>query len=494
MHKPPHHLEAEKRLIGGLFCAFAGQGPVGHHPDRYSYALARLADVEAVVQPSALWDRGCRAVYQAIRTLAGDGQPVGPLAVLEQLRADGTLADVPGQSVGVLDLAQANDHDAHLTYHAQLIADRARQRQLLDASQALARRVLDGGDAGQLADDARQIMDDAMRDQPAPRRPGWTDGATAVREAIAWYERPASPFTWGSLELTHPLDHIFDGFRDDEPWIAVLIGPPGSYKSALAQDLARRLAERELVYYVGFEESATFRLKRSIANAARLELRDVTFAGSQNPGMLTELQDELARSLARLRMLCGQPMTVTQLHRSLQIERALTADPDREPRPMTVIIDALQDLGCEPDPSPAGKGPAQVVKLDRRLEMQRIMQQLHDLKDHLPARILLLSHAARGGAGQGAYRTGLSAAKESSDIEYKADLLMTLGLEDVDVVPDAPENQHPLVRVTTAVHKHRAGRCADHHIALLPHLGQFAFWGARYQQRYDEAKAAKEAR
>ena len=252
---------------------------------------------------------------------------------------------------------------------------------------------------------------------------------------------------------------------------------PGRFKSAFALDIACRIAERETVAYFGLEESARFRLKRPLARAAGLSLSDAAFAGTRAPGRIHAASEQLAEQLRYLHMCCGERTSTADIRRDLaRIDRV-------EAQPITVVVDALQNLA-----PPAGE-----EQENRRREVDLLMEELTRIRDEFCARVLVLSHAARA-AGVGQYKTGLSAAKESSGIEYTGDFLAVLTREDVPVVSTLYDGAKPLVRLVANVEKRRTGPLGETVFAVDPTRGLFSAWGRSHEQRYRAAKAEEQQR
>jgi hypothetical protein len=118
--KPPHNLEAEEAVLGAIL------------------ASGRLlAEVAAVLEEADFYRPAHRAIWRALLRLADRGQPTDPVTALEELHHSGELADVGGAPF-LHTLVQAVPTVANAGHYAQLVADAARRRRVIDLGLRLA--------------------------------------------------------------------------------------------------------------------------------------------------------------------------------------------------------------------------------------------------------------------------------------------------------------------------------------------------------------------
>jgi hypothetical protein len=136
--QPPHNLEAEEAVLGAILTA----GRL-------------LADVAAVLEETDFYRPAHRAIWRAILHLTDRGQPTDPVTVLGELEHAGELADVGGGPF-LHTLVAAVPTVANAGHYAQLVADSARRRRVIDLGVRLAHCDADPGVlarlAGELAD------------------------------------------------------------------------------------------------------------------------------------------------------------------------------------------------------------------------------------------------------------------------------------------------------------------------------------------------------
>jgi hypothetical protein len=136
--QPPHNLEAEEAVLGAVLTA--GQP---------------IVDVAAVLEEADFYRPAHRAIWRAILRLADRDQPTDPVTVLGELGHSGELADVGGAPF-LHTLVEAVPTVANAGRYAQLVAETARHRRVIDLGIRLAHSDADPAVlahlAGELAD------------------------------------------------------------------------------------------------------------------------------------------------------------------------------------------------------------------------------------------------------------------------------------------------------------------------------------------------------
>jgi len=136
--QPPHNLEAEEAVLGAILAA----GRL-------------LAEVAGLVEEADFYRPAHRAIWRAMLGLADRGEPTDPITVLGELDHAGELADVGGGPF-LHTLVAAVPTVANAAHYAQLVAEAARRRRVIDLGIQLAHSDADPAVlahlAGELAD------------------------------------------------------------------------------------------------------------------------------------------------------------------------------------------------------------------------------------------------------------------------------------------------------------------------------------------------------
>jgi replicative DNA helicase len=152
--QPPHNLEAEEAVLGAILAA----GRL-------------LAEVASVLEEADFYRPAHRAIWRAMLRLADQGQPTDPVTVLGELDHAGELADVGGGPF-LHTLVAAVPTVANAAHYAQLVAEAARRRRVIDLGIQLAHSDADPAVlahlAGELADTTADGIDGRGWALPVP--------------------------------------------------------------------------------------------------------------------------------------------------------------------------------------------------------------------------------------------------------------------------------------------------------------------------------------
>jgi replicative DNA helicase len=152
--QPPHNLEAEEAVLGAILAA--GQ---------------LLAEVAGLLEEADFYRPAHRAIWRAILRLADRGEPTDPVTVLGELDHAGELADVGGGPF-LHTLVAAVPTVANAAHYAQLVAEAARRRRVIDLGIRLAHSDADPAVlahlAGELADTTADGIDGRGWALPVP--------------------------------------------------------------------------------------------------------------------------------------------------------------------------------------------------------------------------------------------------------------------------------------------------------------------------------------
>jgi replicative DNA helicase len=152
--QPPHNLEAEEAVLGAILAA----GRL-------------LAEVAGLLEEADFYRPAHRTIWRAMLRLTDQGQPTDPVTVLGELNDAGELADVGGGAF-LHTLVAAVPTVANAAHYAQLVAEAARRRRVIDLGIRLAHSDADPAVlahlAGELADTTANGIDGGGWAPPVP--------------------------------------------------------------------------------------------------------------------------------------------------------------------------------------------------------------------------------------------------------------------------------------------------------------------------------------
>jgi replicative DNA helicase len=136
---PPHNLDAEKSLLGGILL------------DSQAFA-----DVVEIVRADEFYRDAHRKVFEAMSTLFGNNQPIDRITVKDELTAMGVFEAVGGDEfIDLLDKIVPTA--ANLAWYAKIIHEKALARRLIEAASSIAQLGYEQhGDVAEFADESER--------------------------------------------------------------------------------------------------------------------------------------------------------------------------------------------------------------------------------------------------------------------------------------------------------------------------------------------------
>lgn len=396
---PPHSLEAERAVIGGILLD--------------ATALER---VTPIVGPDDFYARANQLLFAAQLELARAGRAIDLVTLRQHLVDRGLLSRVGGDEQ-VLALTETIPTVANITQHAEIVRDKAVARRLIQRCHEIAAQGY--GDYGRLdeyldgADEKiHEIVSLARKARSGPA------GRSAVTRALELGARSGDPLP---TDLESLDASTRGGLRAGH--IVVLQGPPGAGKTSLAVQLARHYAlAGHATAILACDEPADGLLIRwgqqEGLDRGQLE------RGEPHPCRY------LADQIRPLRLvLTDADETATLLEDAAQEAAALAQGTGR---PGVLVVDSLQTVRCRAH-------EAVGVAMSQRERIEITVRVLKHSSRTLGLLVIALSEVNRG-----AYRGGpdakinpLAAGKDSSAIEYGCSLLL-----DLSSVPDESDLVH----------------------------------------------------
>lgn len=222
---PPHSIEAEQAVLGGLLLDTS--------------AWDQVADM---VRTHDFYRPDHRLIFDAITALAAEGKPCDVITISEQLQKLGELDNAGGLTyLGTL--ARETPTAANVRAYAELVRERSLLRQLISAGTEIAASVFntDGHTARELVDRAEQKVFEI-----AEAGFGGRDGAVIARASLpelidkidAAYQNPDA--LQGLPTGFTDFDKITGGLRAGD--LVIVAGRPSMGKTTLAVNMAEYAA------------------------------------------------------------------------------------------------------------------------------------------------------------------------------------------------------------------------------------------------------------
>ena len=412
---PPHSIEAEQSVLGGLLLD--------------NQAFDRVADL---ISGNDFYRDDHRRIWRHIAKLVEAGKPADVVTVSESIEASEDK-DKTGGPAYLGALAQNTPSALHIRRYAELVRERAVQRRLAQVATEIAESALSGTgkDSGQLLDEAEskifQIAESgARRDQ----------GLLEIKPVLArvferidhLYHRDNPSDVTGVPTGFTDLDKMTAGLQPGE--LVVIAGRPSMGKTALALNIAEHVAvDNGLpVAIFSMEMSSTQLAMRMLGSIARVDQHKMR-TGRLNDKEWGDLSDAMAK-LHETPLFIDEGGALTALEvraRARRLKRQYS-------KLGLIVIDYLQLMAA------TGQGE------NRATEISEISRSLKAMAKELDVPVVALSQLNRAVDQRPDRRPVMSDLRESGAIEQDADVIMFIYRE-VVYKPDLPEDQRGLAEV-----------------------------------------------
>ena len=255
---PPHSLEAEQSVIGGLILE--------------NSAWDRIADV---VSDDDFYRHEHRLIFRAIAILINESRPADVVTVQEQLAQNDELEQVGGFSY-LVTLVQNTPSAANIRRYAEIVRERSIIRQLAEVGTQIARNAYNpqGKTAEQLLDEAEnQVFQ--IAESTAKSKQGFLEMPELLKQNIEkidlLYQRDNAEDVTGVSTGFVDLDRITSGLQAGD--LVIVAGRPSMGKTAFAVNIAEdvALSSKQPVAIFSMEMGAAQLVMRMISSVGRVD-------------------------------------------------------------------------------------------------------------------------------------------------------------------------------------------------------------------------------
>ncbi len=397
---PPHSIEAEQSVLGGLLLD--------------NLAWDRAADL---LTEGDFYRLEHRLIFAAVGALVGASKPADVITVFEQLQQHGKGEDAGGLAY-LNALAQSVPSAANLRRYAEIVRERAILRKLIGASDEIATSAFNpqGRPVPQILDEAEsRIL--KIGEEGARQRQGFQPINALVVNLI---DRVTELYENGAEDVTGvrtgfvDLDRRTAGLQKGD--LLILAARPSMGKTAFALNIAENVAVHEglPVLVFSMEMGAAQLALRLVGSLGRIDQTHLR-TGRLNDdewGRLAEAVDRLKQ--AEIHIDETPALTVAELRaRARRMARQFGGTLG------LIVIDYLQLMS----------GSASSDE-NRATELGEISRGLKGLAKELQCPVLALSQLNRSVESRNDKRPMMSDLRESGAIEQDADLIMFIYRDD----------------------------------------------------------------
>lgn len=400
---PPHAVDAEQSVLGGLMLAAASETRRG------AEALAKLSDWLA---SEDFYRREHQLIYRAILDLAGRGQPFDALTLGEWFEGQGMAELVAGGSY-LVEIVSNTASAANIVAYAEIVLQKSQLRQAIEIGTDLANAGFqpEGRDAGEIATEATRRLQEIR----GTGRAGGLSLASAglsdwYEDLIRRYEQDGAvtglPYPWAEVNrVTH-------GLQPGE--LTIIAARPSMGKSIMGLNLALMTALRGETTALFSLEMTTRQINRR--NIASLE--NVPYSWLLAPAKGADDVDYTPHVSNAIRQLKGAPLLIDE-SAGLSIDKIVArARRAHMQRPIKLLLlDHMHEVRLP-------------GKRDTRFEVGEIADAGKMLAKEFDCPAVWLAQLNRGLETRSDKRPTMADLRESGEIEQKADVIWFLYRED----------------------------------------------------------------
>ena len=406
---PPHSIEAEQSVLGGLMLD--------------NTAFERVGDL---LSERDFYRDDHRRIWRHIARLIEKGRPADVVTVDESIKSSEDR-DKTGGLAYLGALAQNTPSAQNIRRYAEIVRDRAIMRKLVEAGAEISDSALNpaGKDIGQILDEAEskvfQIAESGVRGQQ-----GFHDIQqllTRVMERVeTLYQRDNPLDITGVPTGYHDLDQRTSGLQGGD--LIIIAGRPSMGKTALALNIAEHVAveNRLPVAVFSMEMSGTQLAMRMLGSIGHLDQHKL------RTGRLTDEDwNRLTNAVGKLH---DAPIHIDESAAINALElRARARRLHRQYGKLgLIVIDYLQLMSSTGDSEDE----------NRATQISAMSRSLKALAKELDVPVVALSQLNRGLEQRPNKRPVMSDLRESGAIEQDADLILFIYRDEVynDSTPD----------------------------------------------------------
>lgn len=416
--QPPQNTEAEASLLGAILID--------------SDAIVKIADV---VSPRDFYDPKHQRIYEATLQLYERHQPIDVLTLADQLKAAG-LIDMVGGASYLTELTNFVPTAAHVEQYAEIVAQKALRRRLIQASQNIVGLGFD--ETKQL----RELIDEAERQLFEVSQEHVKQSVVSLEKILAESFERLDDLHKDKNKLRgiptgyKDLDNILAGLQRSD--LLIIAARPSMGKTAFVLNLAHNVAVQanEPVLIFSLEMSKEQLVDRLLASESGVD------AWSLRTGKLTDTDFEKIASA--MGTLSEAPIYIDDTPGITVSDLRTKARREAHQRPLgLIIVDYLQLM------SGGGRYNSEGNRVQ---EISEISRGLKGIARELNVPLIALSQLSRSVESRNPQIPQLADLRESGSIEQDADVVAFLYREEYY----NPESERKNI-MDVLIKKHRNG-------------------------------------
>jgi replicative DNA helicase len=398
---PPHSIEAEQSVIGGLLLD--------------NTAFERVADL---ISENDFYRYDHRLIWQQCSKLIEKTQPADVLTIFEALKSVGKVEDAGGLQY-LNQLAQEVPSAANIRRYAEIVRDKSVLRRLISTSDEIASQALNpqGKDTAQILDEAESKIFQISEDG-AKGKVGFQSLqdilSQVVQQVESLIENQGTDGVTGVPTGFMDLDQMTSGLQPGD--LVIVAGRPSMGKTAFSLNIAENVAINQglPVAVFSMEMGASQLVMRMLCSVGRIDQQKV------RTGRLGD--EDWMRLMSTMQKMQDAQLFIDESPGLNPLElRARARRLARQYGQMgLIVVDYLQLMSGS---SSSGE--------NRATEISEISRSLKALAKELKCPVIALSQLNRSLENRPDKRPVMSDLRESGAIEQDADVILFIYRDEV---------------------------------------------------------------
>ena len=393
---PPHSVEAEKAVIGGLLLV--------------GTAWDKVADK---ITEDDFYHKNHRLIFRAIRSISEENNACDVVTVSEWLELH-QLGEESGGLDYLTEIAANTPGASNIVAYAQIVREKSVLRQLIEIGTELSDSALnpDGESSDDLLESAERLIFQ-IREQTLKTKSGFQDIKAVLGDTITTLEKLTEnqgeitglPYGWKDL------DNMTSGLQRSD--LVIIAGRPAMGKTSFSMNIAERAAIKgSSVAIFSMEMSSVQLVMRMFSSLARINQRNLRSGNIRDEEWPRIGQQQALLSQSKLFIDDTPALSPSEIRaRCRRLKRSHGLD--------LIVIDYLQLMQV----------PGH--KENRATEISEISRSLKALAKELDVPVIALSQLNRSLEQRPNKRPVMSDLRESGAIEQDADLIIFIYRDEV---------------------------------------------------------------
>lgn len=430
---PPHNLEAEQAILGGLML----------DSDIWD-------DIASLVDASDFYRPAHRIIFEAVKSLSRKGLNADIVVLSNHLQQTGNMEAIGGNRY-LAELIEHTSSTVYLEQYAKIVKEKSLVRKMISATQ----KIADEG-INESYEDVEKYLEKSESEvfnvaQTGSNKATLTDPTELVELSLKKIEETMSlkgnitGISSGFIEL----DDMTAGFHGGE--LIIVAARPSMGKTALGLNLVSHAAlrEKKSVAFFSVEMPKEQLMMRILASESKINMSQIR-VGRIDDGSWSRLINTAAK-LSESKLFINDtsgisPFEIRSIARKQKSKHGLDM----------IVIDYLQLMSMK-----------QRME-SREREVSEISKSLKALSKELDIPVIALAQLNRGVEGRSDRRPMLSDLRESGSIEQDADVIMMIYREDYY------EKENPTGAAEIIIGKQRNGPVGTVKVRWEPSIGRFS--------------------